>query len=124
MNFSENKSIYLQIIEYAEEQILEKKWIPGEKVPSVRDMAGTLQVNPNTVMRAYEALQQAEVLENRRGIGHFVAEGADKTIRVIRKKEFLETGLPAFFRSLALMGVGFDELERRYNVFIKDEQKK
>ena len=63
MEFRTNEAIYLQIAAYVSENILLGKWLPEQKIPSVRDMAVELEVNPNTVMRAYELLQTLEVLQ-------------------------------------------------------------
>src|SRR5690606_39542667 len=81
MNFSGNKAIYLQIAEHAFEQILLGRWSADEKIPSVRELAVQLEVNPNTVMRTYDFLQQMEVIYNKRGIGFFVADDALKQDR-------------------------------------------
>ena len=56
MEFRDNEAIYLQIAAYVSENILLGKWPAEEKIPSVRDMAVELEVNPNTVMRSYEFL--------------------------------------------------------------------
>jgi DNA-binding transcriptional regulator YhcF (GntR family) len=124
MNFNENTSIYLQITEYVKEQILLNKWVKEEKVASVRDLASELQVNPNTVMRAYDSLQQEGVIYNRRGIGNFVAPDAVGKILESRKIQFLESEIPVLFKNMVLLGIGFDELERLYNKFIRVNSKK
>lgn len=118
MNFSENQSIYLQITEFVQEQILLKKWKEEEKIPSVRDLAAELQVNPNTVMRAYDFLQQQEVINNRRGVGNFVSTGAIQKILNARKKNFLESEVPDLFKNMVLLGIGFNELEDIYKKFV------
>ena len=56
MQFRETASIYLQIADYICEKILLKEWKVDERVPSVRELAMQLEVNPNTVMRTYEFL--------------------------------------------------------------------
>ncbi|HEV3326742.1 MAG TPA: GntR family transcriptional regulator, partial [Puia sp.] len=73
MQFRESQAIYLQIADYVCERILLKEWPPGDRVPSVRELAVLLEVNPNTVMRTYEFLQQQAILFNQRGIGFFAA---------------------------------------------------
>ena len=69
MDFRENPAIYIQIAEYVCEQILLKKWNLGDKIISIRDLAINMEVNPNTVQRAYDFLQQREIITNKRGIG-------------------------------------------------------
>ena len=65
--------VYLQIVEGIRSSIAAGVFLPGETVPSVRVLALELQVNPNTVQRAYEELERREVIESRRGVGKFVS---------------------------------------------------
>jgi DNA-binding transcriptional regulator YhcF (GntR family) len=123
MNFSENQSIYIQITEFVKEQILLNKWQKEEKIPSVRDLAAELQVNPNTVMRAYDFLQQQGVIYNRRGIGNHVSSDAGEKILTARKEKFLQSELPVLFKNILLLGIGFDELERLYKSFVNEKRK-
>lgn len=117
MEFRENEAIYLQIAAYVSENILLGKWLSEDKIPSVRDLAGELQVNPNTVMRTYEFLQNQEVIYNKRGIGYFVAPAGDKKIKNYRKERFLQQDLPEFFRTIFLLDISLEELEKRYEQF-------
>jgi len=123
MNFTDNQSIYLQITEFVKEQILLNKWQKEEKIPSVRDLAVELQVNPNTVMRAYDLLQQQGIIYNRRGIGNYVSADAGEKILLTRKEKFLKSELPLFFKNLFLLNIGFDELESLYKKFIDKNRK-
>lgn len=120
MEFRDNKAIYLQIADYVCEHILLGKWEAGEKVPSVREMAVELEVNPNTVMRTYELLQTKEIINNKRGIGFFIADEAMSNVKVYRKTQFMDDELPVVFRNMYLLNVGFDELQMRYNTFVKE----
>ncbi|MBB2146505.1 GntR family transcriptional regulator [Pedobacter sp. LMG 31464] len=120
MEFRDNKAIYLQIAEYVCEHILLGKWNTDEKVPSVREMAVELEVNPNTVMRTYELLQNKNIINNKRGIGFFVADDAIANVKSYRKTQFMDDELPVVFRNVYLLNIGFDELESRYNTFVKE----
>jgi GntR family transcriptional regulator len=102
MKFRKQRAIYLQIGDYLCENILTGTYMPGDKIPSVRDMAISVEVNPNTVMRTYTDLQHKEILFNQRGIGFFVAEDAVEKIMIIKKREFLATDLPNFFKTIEL----------------------
>jgi GntR family transcriptional regulator len=117
MNFKDKEAIYLQIAAYVSEHITLGEWLPEEKIPSVRDLAIKLQVNPNTVMRTYEYLQNQEILFNKRGLGIFVAPDAISKIKDIRKERFLQQELPDFFRSLYLLDISLDEVKKRYDAF-------
>ncbi|MCP2043846.1 GntR family transcriptional regulator [Pontibacter sp. HSC-36F09] len=117
MEFKENEPIYLQIAGHVSDQILLGKWAAEDKIPSVRDLAVTFQVNPNTVMRTYEQLQNQEVIYNKRGLGFFVTPDAVKKVKAQRKERFLQQDLPAFFRNIYLLEIDLDEIQKRYEVY-------
>jgi DNA-binding transcriptional regulator YhcF (GntR family) len=123
MDFSENKAIYLQIAEYVCEQILLRKWSLGEKIISIRDLAIMMEVNPNTVQRAYDFLQQLEIITNKRGIGYFVEEDAMDRILSFRRQQFVENELPVLFRNIYLLKIDLNEIKRQYEQFVKDNFK-
>ena len=123
MNFNDNKSIYIQITEFVEEQILMNKWKVEEKIPSVRDLAAELQVNPNTVMRAYDFLQQQGVIYNQRGIGNHVSSDSVRRILLVRKEKFLHSELPLFFKNMRLLSIGIEDVSRLYQGFINEQAK-
>lgn len=117
MEFRDKQAIYLQIAEYLSEQVLRGRYGPGERVPAVRELAAELQVNPNTVMRTFEFLQQKEVIQPQRGIGYFVTTEAPARIAAWQREQFLETELPALFRKMTLLGIDLAEIDRRYQNF-------
>lgn len=120
MEFRDNKAIYLQIADYVCEHILLEKWKADEKVPSVRELAVEMEVNPNTVMRTYEFLQNKNIINNKRGIGFFIADDAIGNVKSYRKVQFIDEELPVVFRNIYLLNIGFDELEANYKTFIKE----
>ena len=107
MNFRDQQAIYLQIADYVCENILLKKWPAGEKLISIRDLAVEIQVNPNTVQRAYDFLQQKDIISNRRGVGYFIESDAEKKIKTYRKEIFLDNELPQLFKNMFLLGYIF-----------------
>lgn len=120
MDFRDKQAIYLQIGEYIFEQILLKKYPMGEKIPSIRDLAVALEVNPNTVQRTYDFLQQKEIIQMKRGIGYFVAEDAEDKILSFRREQFIETELPNVFRNLHLLKIDFEDLKAQYQQYIQE----
>lgn len=118
MEFKDKQSIYLQIADYISEQIVLGKWPPGERIPSVRDMAGMLEVNPNTVMRTYDFLQGREIIFNKRGIGYSVSNDAKERIGIYRKERFLTNELPDFFRTISLLQISMEEIQLLYKDFV------
>jgi GntR family transcriptional regulator len=109
MDFKENPAIYIQIAEYVCEQILLKKWNLGEKIISIRELAVAMEVNPNTVQRAYDFLQQKEIITNKRGVGYFTEED--------------ENELPVFMRNIYLLKIDFKEIKMLFDQFVKDNFK-
>ncbi|MDR0363460.1 MAG: GntR family transcriptional regulator [Bacteroidales bacterium] len=114
MQFKEKQAIYMQIADYVCDNILTGKWPLEEKILSVRDLGVKLEVNPNTVMRSYEYLQQQNIIFNKRGIGFFVAADAINIILQIRKKRFFETELSDFFKTLKLLNIDMQEIVEYY----------
>ena len=123
MEFRENPAIYIQIADYVSEQVLLGKWKLGEKIISIRDLAVELEVNPNTVQRAYEFLQQREIISNRRGVGYFVEEEAKERIISFRRDQFMENELPVFLKNIYLLKVDLREIKARYEDFVQENFK-
>jgi len=119
MDFRESQPIYLQIANHVCEKILLREFNAGSRIPSVRELAVQLEVNPNTVMRTYEHLQQLDIIYNQRGIGYFVSPNAYKTALNYRKREFAEKDLPGLFRNMYLLEMDMDELNKLYEKYIK-----
>lgn len=119
MQFRETQAIYLQIADFVCEKILLKEWVAGERIPSVRELAVQLEVNPNTVMRTYEFLQQQSIIFNQRGIGFFAAPDAIRQATQYRKSVFIEKDLPQVFRSLFLLDMDPEELKPRFEKYLK-----
>jgi DNA-binding transcriptional regulator YhcF (GntR family) len=118
MEFEENKSIYLQIAELLCEQILAGKCPQQEKIPSVREMGMMVQVNPNTVLRTYDLLQKKGIIFNKRGIGYFVENNAIEKILEYKRDDFYENTLPRFFKSMVLLRISPEDIQKRYQKYI------
>lgn len=115
MDFNAQKPIYQQIAERIEDNILSGQWKEGERIASVRELGVTFAVNPATVLRAYDELSELGVIEQQRGIGYFVIEGAMDKVRSLRREEFLKVTLPEIFASMKSLNVTFEELADLYS---------
>lgn len=115
MEFDNSKPIYLQIVDFFYENILVKRWADEERIPSVREVAMMVEVNPNTAIRAFNHLQDLGVIYNKRGIGYFVASDGYTKVLNIKRKEFMEQMLPDVFKKLNLLDISFDEIKNAYN---------
>ncbi|MFT4740263.1 MAG: GntR family transcriptional regulator [Marivirga sp.] len=112
MEFQNGKSIFLQIADSITDKVASGEFPAGEKIPSVRELASQMGVNPNTIMRTYSELQAMNVIENQRGIGYFVNADAAKTILEGKKEEFFNRVLPEFIRQAQVLGVSTEELKK------------
>lgn len=110
MEFDNNKPIYVQIADSICEKILSGEYRPEERIPSVREWAAVIGVNPNTIARSYELLSGRQIISNRRGIGFFVAPDAADIIRKEERRRFLEEELPAFVNRASLLGIEITEI--------------
>ncbi|MDB5008868.1 MAG: GntR family transcriptional regulator [Mucilaginibacter sp.] len=117
MEFKDNEAIYLQIAAYVCDNILMDKWPAEQKIPSVRDLAIEMEVNPNTVMRSYEFLQKQDVIYNKRGLGLFVAQEGYERVKQLRKESFLQQNLPELFKNIYLLDISMKEIQERYENF-------
>jgi DNA-binding transcriptional regulator YhcF (GntR family) len=118
MQFNNNgQAIYLQIVDYVCEKVLLQVWKPEDKIPSVRELAMQLEVNPNTVARTYEFLKQQEIIYDKRGIGYFITSEGVKNTKLYRKQEFTENEMPAVFRTMYILGIELEDLKPRFEKF-------
>ncbi len=125
MQFIQNgQPIYLQIADMLCEKILLDEWEVGKRIPSVRELAVQLEVNPNTVARTYDYLKQLQIIQDQRGIGYFVCEDAKNQAQAWCKKQFFEMELPPVFRKAFMLGISENEFLTHYQDFINQRNNK
>jgi len=117
MKFRSNQAIYLQIGDYVCENILLKLWKEGDRLPSVRELAVNIEVNPNTVMHTYSFLQDKGIIFNQRGKGYFVADSAFDNTNKLKRKDFIKNELPYLFKTMDLLNLSFTELKNHYTKY-------
>ncbi len=110
MTFSNDKAIYLQMVDRLCDEILSDKYHDDDRIPSVREYAVLLEVNTNTAVKAYDELARANIIYNKRGLGYFVTPGAKKQILKARKTEFMKERLPELFRQMRLLDITIDDV--------------
>ena len=114
MNFNNYHPIFMQIADLIIDGILSETLKEDEKVSSVREMAAQVQVNPNTVQRAYTYLQDRGIIYNRRGRGFFIATGALSKAQKLKKDDFIKNYLPEVIHRMKLLKLTFSDLEKYY----------
>jgi DNA-binding transcriptional regulator YhcF (GntR family) len=104
-DFKSSKAIFQQIADTLAHRILEGRLKAGDRVPSVRDLSEEFEVNRNTLLRTYGLLSDACIIENKRGVGFFVADDAVERIQTREKQAFFSEELPEFLNKVRLLGL-------------------
>jgi GntR family transcriptional regulator len=104
-DWKDNEPIYLQLRQLVIERILRGSIGEGEAVPSVRLVAADERINPITVSRAYQMLVDEGLLEKRRGLGMYVAEGARAAALEQERRRFLAEEWPATLARIQTLGL-------------------
>lgn len=110
MDFSENKPIFKQIVDYCYVQIVGDAWPPDGRMPSIKELSVSMTVNNRTVLKAFEEMQSENVIYQKRGLGYFVSPDAKANIKRVKRKEFFASTLPEFLREMTTAGVTVKEL--------------
>lgn len=102
IEFDNNLPIYLQIMNHMKRQIVNGSLAAGDKIPSVRELAAELQINPNTIQRTFQELEREQIVETRRGLGRFVTSEESKIMAI--KKEMAGKLLDTFVEGMKELG--------------------
>lgn len=105
-----SQPLYEQVLEQFRNSIAKGEIALGEKMPSVRELAQALKINPNTVLRAYQELERDALTETRRGQGTFITRDADRVAEIRRK--LAEQAVNDFLDKMRSLGLTRDEILR------------
>ena len=106
--FTNDKPIYLQLIDYFKAQIISGELPEGIRLDSVRDLAVKAQVNPNTMQKALSELERMGLVRTERTSGRFITD--DKDMIKNMKKEVAATEIAAFLERMKALGFDKDEV--------------
>ena len=122
IDFNNNsKAIYLQIADDICDKVLTSEFAPDERIPSVREYAAQVEVNVNTVMRAYDYLASLEIIYNKRGLGFFAAPDCRQKVIDLRRREVLGEGVKTVFRQLAMLDITSAQLSEMYQQYLDSQ---
>lgn len=107
-NFSKEKSIYTQIVEHIKISIISGEYKLGEKIPSVRELAVTAAVNPNTMQKALQELEKMNLVFTQRTSGRFITE--DKAMVDKLKEDFAKKQIIDFYKKMKSIGLTKNEI--------------
>ena len=121
-DINNGRAIYLQIVDDICDKILTGELTADSRIPSVREYAAQVEVNVNTVMRAYDYLSGLEIIYNKRGLGYFTAAGARSQVIELRCKELFGSVARNFFRQLSLLEITPEQVAEMYQQFLDSKK--
>lgn len=107
-DFSSNVPIYIQIINEIKLKIVSGVWSPGQRLPSVRDLALEFSVNPNTMQRALSELERDELLYTERTSGKYVSQDQQRISKA--RDEMADEYTSSFYDAMLKLGYKDDEI--------------
>lgn len=107
-DFHANTPIYLQVMDDIKMKIMNGTLKPGDKLPSVRELASTLEVNPNTIQRAFVELEREGFMRTERAVGRFVADN-QALIDECRDKQIKKI-ITLFIEQMQQLGISKEEI--------------
>lgn len=110
INFDNNMPIYMQIVDFLKVYIIAGKFKPGEKLPSVRDFANDLKVNPNTMQKALQDLEELKIVYTERTNGKFVTN--DEKLIKKYKMDYAKNLTKEYIRNMKTLGLSLEEIKK------------
>lgn len=115
--FDARYPIYEQIVQQLCRSLVKKEILPGERIPSIRDMAMLLKVNTNTVQRAYQEMERQQLIFSQRGTGYFIMDNEGLVDKV--KREMVEKSVEQFVEEMTALGYTGDDIVMVLNKHVK-----
>jgi len=106
----EGTPLFMQIAEQIADDVAEGNLAEGERVPSTNELAAFYRINPATAAKGINMLIDDGLLDKRRGIGMFVADGARERLLADRRKRFAEQYLDPMLLEAKRLGIDVDTL--------------
>ena len=106
--FDGNAPIYTQLVDQMKLGIVSGEWIPGQRIPAVRELAVDAGVNPNTMQRALQELERQGLMFSQRTSGRFVTEDTEMIEEA--KRTLANRHITAFIRQMQALGYTRQEI--------------
>lgn len=119
-NLDSDRPIYAQIVEKVQMQIVSGFYKPGDKLPSVRDLAAEANVNPNTMQKAFTELERSGLIATQRTSGRLVTEDINMIKDI--QKELAAEQIKYFFTKMKELGFEKEETAALIDEATKEEE--
>lgn len=120
-NLKTDRPIFVQLVEKLQYGIITGVYKPGEKLPSVRDLAAEASVNPNTMQRALAELERSGLAYSQRTNGRFITE--DQNMITELKNDLAKETIASFLKSMKELGLSTEEVLKLLENQTKGESK-
>ena len=110
LKFNNRDPVYIQVIQYFKERIAKGELEPGEEIPSRRELASQLKINPNTAQRAYKEMEEAGLIFTEGNLPSRITKDVD-VLRAVREELIMEA-VEAFVYSMRNIHVPLDDVLR------------
>ena len=117
--FNNSMPIYMQIVEQIKLMIIKEELKPGDKIPTVRELAITAGVNPNTMQKALSELEREGVLYSNRTAGRFVSENKD--VCGDMQNQAIKNQVSGFVNAMRSMGVSNEQIINEVKKYFEEE---
>lgn len=120
--FNQREPVYLQVVRHFKEKIAAGELQPGEEMPSRRELAGNLGINPNTVQRAYKRMEEENLLYTEGNMPSKITEDTKVLTQV--RHELMLNAVETFIAAVKPIGVSLEELQTKVKeqFLLEDEQ--
>nr|WP_213016915.1 GntR family transcriptional regulator [Desemzia sp. RIT 804] len=109
--FNQREPVYLQVVRHFKEKIAAGELRPGEEMPSRRELAGNLGINPNTVQRAYKRMEEENLLYTEGNMPSKITEDTNVLTQV--RHELMLDAVETFIAAVKPIGVSLEELQTK-----------
>ena len=116
----DTRPIYLQIEDLIKTNIIAGVYQPGQKLPSVRDLAAEASVNPNTMQKALTELERSGLVYTQRTSGRFITEDISKMTEL--KEQLAREQIQLFLKNMEQLGLSRDDIRRLLEKEWRDEE--
>jgi len=109
LNHNSGVPVYIQLMEQVKHAVAIGALRPGDQLPTIRNLARDLVINPNTVVRVYRELEHENIIELKHGTGAFISESVTEPSRDIRNgQKFVQSAI----EKLKSLGLGEEDIRR------------
>lgn len=108
INLNNRDPVYIQVIRYFKEQIATGMFEPGQEIPSRREIANRIKINPNTAQRAYKEMEEQGLIYTERNLPSRITK--DEQILGAVREELIVEAVDSFIRSIRSINVPVDEV--------------